>query len=86
MIYWSLYLVITIAGSGLDDQYLSIASFDNRIACESATKFNNELIVQFDTTDIHLRCLKTDEPVINELTKIKASVMAPVSTQPSDVP
>ena len=71
MIYWSLYLVITIAGSGLDDQYLSIASFDNRIACESATKFNNELIVEFDTTDIHLRCLKTDGPVINELTELK---------------
>ena len=71
MIYWSLYLVITIAGSGLDDQYVGIASFDNRIACDSATKFNNELIVQFDTTDIHLRCLKTDGPVINELTKLK---------------
>ncbi len=71
MIYWSLYLVITIAGSGLDDQYVGIASFDNRIACESATKFNNELIVQFNTTDIHLRCLKADGPVINELTKLK---------------
>jgi len=71
MIYWSLYLVITIAGSGLDDQYLGIASFDNRIACESATKFNNELIVKFDTTNIHLRCLKTDGTVINELTKLK---------------
>ena len=71
MIFWSLYLVITIAGSGLDDQYVGIASFDNRLACESATRFNNELIVEFDTTDIHLRCLKTDGLVINELTELK---------------
>ena len=43
----------------------------DRMACEGATKFKNELIVEFDTTDIHLRCLKTDGPVINELTKLK---------------
>jgi hypothetical protein len=72
LIYWSLFLVASAANEGSSDSnYVAIASFDNRIACESATKFNNELIVQFDTTDIHLRCLKTDEPVINELTKIK---------------
>ena len=70
MIYWSLYLIITTAGS-VDDQYVGIASFDNRIACESATWFNNERIVEFDTTDIHLRCLKTDGTVINELTELK---------------
>ena len=70
MIYWSLYLIITTAGS-VDGQYVGIASFDNRLACESATRFNNELIVEFDTTDIHLRCLKTDGTVINELTELK---------------
>ena len=68
MIYWSLYLVITVAGSGPSSpEYLSIKSFDNRLACETATDFNNVLIVQFDKTDIHLRCMKTDGPVINEL-------------------
>lgn len=69
MIYWSLYLVITIEGS-VDKQYIGIESFANRTACESATRFNNELIVDLDTIDIHLRCLKTDGPVINELTKL----------------
>ena len=74
MIYWSLYLIITTAGS-VDVQYVGITSFDNRLACESATRFNNELIVEFDTTDIHLRCLKTDEPVINELTNLKETAV-----------
>jgi hypothetical protein len=39
----------------------------------TATKFrfNNDLIVQFNTTDIHIRCLKTNVPVINELIKLK---------------
>ena len=71
MIYWSLYLVITVTGANPSNvEYLSITSFDNRVACESATKFNNQLIVQFNNTDIHLRCLKTDGPVTNELTKL----------------
>ena len=76
MIYWSLFLVVSAANAGsADSSYVAIESFDNRIACESATKFNNELIVKFDTTDIHLRCLKTDEPVINELTNLKETAV-----------
>lgn len=68
MIYWSLYLVITVASATQNNlEYLSIRSFESRLACETATNFNNELIVQFDRTNIHLRCLKTDEPVINKL-------------------
>ena len=71
MIYWSLYLVITVAGSGLDDQYVGIVSYDNRMACEGATKFKNEQIVQFGKIGIRLRCLKTDGPVTNELIMLR---------------
>ena len=72
MIYWSLFLVASVANAGsTESNYVAIASFDSRLDFENATRFNNDLIVQFNTTDIHIRCLKTNVPVINELIKLK---------------
>ncbi len=71
MIYWSLYLVVTVASNTDNVRYLSIMSFDSRLSCEEATSFNNEIIVQFNSTEIQLKCIKTDEAVTNELISLK---------------
>lgn len=72
MIYWSLFIVITFNGlSAPDSAYLPITSFNNRLDCENAKNSNNSLIAQFNSTAIYLKCLKTDEAVINELLLLK---------------
>ena len=62
--FWSIFLVVSQAsGSGLEETYVPIASFNDRVSCENAIKSRSETILSFEEADVTIACLRTDEKV-----------------------